>query len=173
MINYKHIDRISCFYCAWKRGVKVKKKLKNLKKIFNKKTIVTIIVIIALLIISLIIYFIYKEDEPKNIIYEDYTIYSDHAGKIEKYDESMTVDGYEKSENAYYITGKISAKENKDFSVITFNLYDENDKLLGTAVAGLNELEKNVVYDFKALGLLKANQVEKVDHYTLKSVELG
>ena len=85
----------------------------------------------------------------------------------------MTVDGYEPSNNAYYVTGKISAKEDKDFSVITFNLYDEDDNLLGTAIAGLNELKKDVVYDFKALGILKADDVEKVDHYTLESVELG
>ena len=45
-----------------------------------------------------------------------------------------------------------------------FNLYDEDDNLLGTAIAGLNELKKDVVYDFKALGILKADDVEKVDH---------
>ena len=54
-----------------------------------------------------------------------------------------------------------------------YNLYDEDDNLLGTAIAGLNELKKDVVYDFKALSILKADDVEKVDHYTLESVELG
>lgn len=145
----------------------------KLKKVFNKKTIIPIIVIAALIVISLIIYFIYKEEVPQDIVYEDYTIYSEHVGKVEEYDQSMTVDGYEPSNNAYYVTGKISAKEDKDFSVITFNLYDEDDNLLGTAIAGLNELKKDVVYDFKALGILKADDVEKVDHYTLESVELG
>lgn len=151
----------------------MKKIKKFLKKIFNKKTIIPIVIVIALIIISIIIYLLYKNETPEDIVYEDYTIYSDLMGKVEEYDSSMTVDGYEPSGKAYYVIGKISSKEDKDFSVITFNLYDKDDKLLGTAIAGLNELKKGKTYDFKALGIIDGTDVEKVDYYTLEKVELG
>lgn len=151
----------------------MKKVQKFLKKVFNKKTIIPIAIVIALIIIAVIIYFLYKGDNPQNIVYEDYTIYADLTGKVEEYDSSMTVDGYEPSDKAYYVTGRISSKEDKDFSVITFNLYDKDDKLLGTAVAGLNELKKDETYDFKALGIIDGADVEKVEYYTLEKVELG
>lgn len=114
-----------------------------------------------------------ESDNKEEMKYEAYTIYDGHVGKVEEYDPSMTVDGYNGGEKAYYITGKISARENKDYSVITFNLYDKDNNLLGTAVAGLNELEKDKIYDFKALSLIKTEDVDKVTHYELKKVELG
>ena len=86
---------------------------------------------------------------------------------------SITVDGLNAGENAYYIRGKISAKDDKSFSVITYNLYDKDNNLLGTAVAGLNSLEKDKVYDFEAIALLEQNDLTNIDHYELESVELG
>lgn len=147
---------------------------KIMSQTLNKKNLIPAIIIVALIAISIGIYFLYKDDNKTEAInYKEYTIHEQHTGKIEEYDPTMTVDGYEGGEKAYYITGKISAKEDKSYSVITFNLYDKNDNLLGTAVAGLNELEKNKIYDFKALSLIKSEDVEKVVRYELEKVELG
>lgn len=148
----------------------------NVKKLLKDKRFIVIAIALVLIVGGLIGLIILNNDncnESKKIKYEDYVIYEGHKGKLEKYDPSMTVDGFIANEDAYYITGKISTKEDKNFSIITFNLYDENDKLLGTAVAGLNELKKDKVYDFKALGIVKPENLEKIDHYELKSVELG
>lgn len=146
----------------------------KVKTVLDKRNLIPAIIILLLIALLIGVYFSFKsEKEDKQITYKEYTIYADHKGGIEKYDPSMTVDGYKGGDSAYYITGKISAKENKKYSVITFNLYDENNKLLGTAVAGLNKLEKDKVYDFKALSLIKNSDVEKITHYKLKSVELG
>lgn len=151
----------------------MKKKI-NVKKLIKDKRFIAVVIVLVLVALGLV-FFLGPNDnnESKKIRYEDYTIYEGHKGSLEKYNPSMTVDGFIPSDNAYYITGKISTKENKSFSVITFNLYDEKDKLLGTAVAGLNELKKDKVYEFKALGIVKPENLEKIDHYELKSVELG
>lgn len=145
-----------------------------MKKVFNKK--IVLVILIVLVIAGLALYFMLGTDNDsvsKELKYEDYVIYEGHKGSLEKYDSSMTVDGHTPSENAYYITGKISTKEDKEFSVITFNLYDKDDKIIGTAVAGLNELKKNQKYDFKAIALVDAKDLSKIEYYDLKSVELG
>lgn len=147
-----------------------------MKKIGKKKLIISSVVIIALLLLGILILYLMPQNEEakdKDITYEAYTIHKGTEGKVEKYDPSMTVDGLEPGEYAYYITGKISSKEDKEFSIITFNLYDEENNLLGTAIAGLNNLEKNRIYDFKAISMVKPDEVEKIKRYELKSVELG
>lgn len=148
-----------------------------MKKKFNKKTLIIVAIILLLIIGGVVAYTFLGSNSDNNesgkLKYEDYVIYEGHKGSLEKYDPSMTVDGHTKSENAYYITGKISTKDDKEFSVITFNVYDKDDKLLGTAVAGLNELKKDVKYDFRAIALVDAKDLEKIDYYKLKSVELG
>lgn len=145
-----------------------------MNQVLDKRNLIPAIVILILIALMIGIYFTYQNSDTKDQIkYDEYTIYDGHTGKIERYDPSMTVDGYAGGDKAYYITGKISAKEDKEYSVITFNLYDKDNNLLGTAVAGLNELEKDKVYDFKALSLIKAEDVEKVTHYELEKVELG
>ena len=147
-----------------------------MKKILKKKQIIITVAIILLIIGSVLIFLGQKKDtgnENVKIKYEDYTIYEGHKGSLEEYDPSMTVEGFKESEKAYYITGKISTKEDKEYTVITFNLYDEKDKLLGTAVAGLNELKKDEVYEFKALSIIEPEDLEKIDYYELQSVKLG
>lgn len=144
-----------------------------MKKIFNKKNFLPVALITAIIIIGIVMYLIFFTDQNKNLVYGDYTIYEGHKGTVEKYDQSLTVDGYEKSDKAYYITGKISAKEEKSFSLITFDLYDKKDNLLGQAKAGLNELQKNKTYGFRALAIVTDKQVEKIDHYKLHSIELN
>ena len=143
------------------------------KSLIKRLVIVSLTLIILVVAISTI-YFAFIKPKDGKIIYGDYTILNGHYGKIEKYDPSMTVEGYKgDKKNAYYITGKISSKENKEFTVITFNLYDKSNKLLGTAVAGVNELKEGNTYDFKALSLVDSSDLQSINHYRIKSIKLG
>lgn len=152
----------------------MKKFSQKLRSFFSKKPVMVVLVILALIALGVAIYFLFIYDNSGEIVYEDYTIASGHSGKIEKYDSSYTVDGYKGDEyEAYYITGNITADEDKDFTVITFNLYDKENNLLGTAVGGLKEVKKGKTYAFKALSLVENKDVVKIDHYKIKSIDLG
>lgn len=152
----------------------MKKFFSQLRSFFSKKPVMVVFVVLALIAVAIAIYFLFIYDDNGEIVYEDYTIASGHVGKIEKYDSSYTVDGYKGGKDeAYYITGNITASEDKDFTVITFNLYDKDDNLLGTAVGGLNEVKKGKTYSFRALSLVENKDVAKIDHYEIKSIELG
>ena len=111
--------------------------------------------------------------ESGEIIYKDYTIASGHTGEIANYDKSYTVDGFKGGDKAYYIKGNITAGANKNFTVITFNLYDKKNNLLGTAVAGLKEIKKGKTYEFKALSLIEQKDIGKIDHYKIKNIKQG
>lgn len=156
-------------------GVQTMKRVfDKIKCFFNKKPVQVVIIILLLGLIFTMLYFMFIHKDDGKLVYSDYTISAGHVGEIKEFDPSYTVDGYQGDQyRAYYITGKISAKEDKGFTVITFNLYDEKDNLVGTAVAGLNELKKGKTYDFKALSLVENVDVDRVDHYELKSIELG
>ena len=56
---------------------------------------------------------------------------------------------------------------------MTFNLYDKQNKLLGTAVGGLKEVKKGKTYSFRAIALVDDEDTLKIDHYKIKSIELG
>lgn len=152
----------------------MKKLLKKLKRFYKKKSVVIVtVVIVLLLIISLLCLTLLKEEEPSTIKYEDYTISEGHYGKIEKYDSSYTVDGYKGGNKAYYITGNITAKKDKSFTKIVFDLYDKEGKKIGTAVDGVKSLKKGKVYKFKALGIIDSKNIENIDSYKINTIELG
>lgn len=146
--------------------------MKKFFKFLKSKSLFVTLVIVAFFMIGLGGFLLFRSDSS-DLKYEDYTIYKDLVGSIEEYDSSMTVDGHNASNNAYYITGKISSKVDKKFTVITFNLYNKKGELMGTAVSGLNELKKDKVYDFKAIALVDSKDLKKIDSYKLKSVVLG
>ena len=56
---------------------------------------------------------------------------------------------------------------------MTFNLYDEKNNFLGTAVGGLKEVKKGKTYSFRAIALVDDEDTLKIDHYKIKSIELG
>lgn len=144
-----------------------------MKKFFSKKPAIVGVILLVLVVIIGAIYFVFMNSD-KEIVYEDYTILEGHVGKIEKFDSSYTVEGYKgDDDSAYYITGSITADEDKDFTIITFDLYDKDDNFLGNAVGGLKEVKKGKTYDFKALSLVENKDVTKIDHYKIKSIEQG
>ncbi len=147
--------------------------MKKIIKFLKEKSLIITIIIVALLMIIAGGLLLFRDNSNSDLQYEDYTIYKGLEGSIEEYDPKMVVDGYKASKNAYYITGKISSKVDKGFSVITFNLYNKKNELMGTAVAGLNELKKDKVYDFKAIALVDGKDIKKIDSYKLKSVVIG
>ena len=139
-----------------------------------KKTVIIFLLVILLLTIGTIVYISLFGKSDKELKYGDYTIAEGHTGTIEKYDPSNTVEGYKGgTDKAYYITGNISSSKDKGFTVITFNLYDKDNKLLGTAVSGLNNLKKGKKYTFKALGLVTESDTNKISYYKLKDIKLG
>lgn len=131
-----------------------------------------IIIGIVLLLILLVIFVISKIGNNSDVMtYKNFTILEGHSGKIDKYDPSNAVEGYKGGKEAYYISGKINSTQNQSFVLITFNLYDKKDNLLGTAVAGVRKLKKNQPYDFKAVSLIEYEKIKKIDHYKLESVK--
>lgn len=164
---------IVVFYNKENGVLNMKRFFSQLKSFFSKKPVMVVLVIFALFALAVAIYSLFIYDNDDKIVYENYTIASGHVGKLEKYDPSYTVDGYKGStDEAYYITGNITASEDKDFTVVTFNLYDKQNKLLGTAVGGLKEVKKGKTYSFRAIALVDDEDTLKIDHYKIKSIEL-
>ncbi len=173
MINYIYIG-YRAFIVDIKKGIFGVTDMKKIKQFLSKKTVAITLLILATIALTIAAYFIFRSDTDKEIVYKDYVIAEGHQGKIEDYDPSYTVEGYKGDKyRAYYIRGKITALEDKSFTVITFNLYDKKDNLLGTAVAGLNEVKKGKTYSFKALSLVENKDIDKIDHYEIKDVKLG
>ena len=56
---------------------------------------------------------------------------------------------------AVYILGTVKNNKGKDLSYvqITFNLYDKDGNQVGTALANINNLEKDGTWKFKAMGM--------------------
>ena len=141
-----------------------------MREFLKNKYVIIGIVIIVILLIVFILPFMTSKSSSEEIKYEDYTILEGHTGGIKKYDSSHAVEGYKGDKNeAYYINGRITSSRDKTFTIITFNLYSRSNKLLGTAVAGLNEVKKGKIYSFKAVSLEKI-ELNKIDHYKIKSI---
>ncbi len=145
----------------------------GVKNFFSKKPVMIVCVVVAVIAVIVAIYFMFFKSYDNTIVYDDYTVANGHSGRIEKYDGSYTVDGYKGGSKAYYVNGNITASADKKFTVITFNLYDKKNKVLGVAVAGLNEVKKGKTYGFKALSLINESDIDKVDHYEIKSIKQG
>ena len=141
-----------------------------MKEFLKNKYVIVGIVIILILLVIFILSLLNPKVSDKEIKYEDYTILKGHYGQIEKYDSSRAIEGYKgDTKEAYYISGKITSSRNKGFTIITFNLYSRSNKLLGTAVAGLNEVKKGKTYSFRAVSLEKID-LTKINHYKIKSI---
>lgn len=136
----------------------------------SKQLTIIIVVIAVILIITGLFLFAKGNKNTKELTYEDFTITS-HIGEYKEYDKSLYVEGYKGSyDYAYYITGMIKSEKKHGFTTITFDLYDKNDKLLGTAVAGLNSVN-NSETKFTALSLIDSKEAKKVVSYELKEIK--
>lgn len=134
----------------------------------SKKIVIILVSILLIFAIGCLVYFKFVD---KNVTFDDYTIYKGTIGKVEDYDSSKVVEGYKGGDRAYYITGRVSSFNKKGLTVILFNLYDKNNKNLGTAKAVIDNMEANKKYEFKAVSLVEAQDVSKITHYKLKSIE--
>ena len=142
-----------------------------MNKMLKKILVITSFIII----IMAIIYFKYfMNDEIKtnnDIKFNNYVI-TNHIGNIDTYDESLYIEGYKGNyDYAYYITGKIKGDINSKFILITFDLLDKENKVIGKAQAGLNDIEKNKEYEFKAISLEDEMTIQNVVGYKIKSIE--
>lgn len=148
----------------------------------KKKDIIlaAVCLVLLVLLVALIIFMFRKDDDTpekyvgKALTYETYKILEGHSGELKDYDRSTYVEGYKGTYDvAYYIEGKLvnTKNEKQDFVVIRFNLYDDDGKLLGEAIAGLSDVESQKEYDFKALSLTTTDDAKKVAKYELKSIQ--
>ena len=94
----------------------------------------------------------------------------DAQGDDEASKEKAPVDDYEfigdltteGDQFAVYIIGTVKNNKGHDLSYaqITFNLYDADGNQLGTALANINNWEKDGTWKFKAMGMNTDNQVK-------------
>jgi len=143
----------------------------------KKLILIGVCVLLAIVLIILLFFVLGKGDSNpigEKMTYENYTILEGHTGELKSYDKSLYVEGYQGSYGeAYYIEGtlKSSEIEKQDFVVIRFNLYDKKGNVLGTAIAGLNDVEKDKEYKFKAMSLTTDENAKKVYKYDIKKIE--
>ena len=143
-----------------------------MNKILKRILIVSSLVIVILVILYFLV-FMNPDIKKKNneIKYKEYTILNNNKGYLDNYDKSLYVEGYKGDyDKAYYITGKLTSEKDSDFVVIVFNLYDKNDKIISTAVAGINDVKKNKEYSFKAMSLCDSKTALNVSYYKIKSI---
>ena len=139
------------------------------------KKIVSIVLIVVVLVILCIL--IYKAFMPKteNLIgkatINEVTIYENTKGKIEEYDKTMYIEGYKgKYEKAYYITGTIVSNVYYNNVIITFNVKDRKGNIIGSAVAGLTNVQKGKEYNFKALSTVEESDLNKIHSYEVVDI---
>ena len=97
--------------------------------------------------------------------------------KAEKVDKLELVDGAEgitTTHDAYslYFEGYIKNNTDKEYNYvsITFNLYDKNDALLGTAIDNVNNLKGGKQWKFKAMAFLTSDQLADVASWEVADV---
>ncbi len=144
----------------------------------SKRNIIVLVVgVVIIAILGVLLYSVLKDDKVevgKELKYQEYTVLEGHEGSLQDYDKTLYAEGYKGDyDEAYYITGKLvsNEEETQNFVVVRFNLYDSKDKILGEAIAGINNVSKGVEYEFKALSLTTTEDAKKVARYELKSVE--
>lgn len=143
----------------------------------NKRTIillaVTGVLIVILAIVLFNVFYDGKETIGKEVSYNEYTILEGHSGSLKDYDNSLYIEGYKGNYSvAYYITGtlKSNEEEKQNFVEIRFNLYDSKGKIIGEAIAGVNDVSKDNQYTFTAMSLTSDDDAKKVVKYELKSI---
>ena len=146
----------------------------------NKRSIILISVCaILMLALGIVLFNTFKKDEENikqydEFVYENYVILKGSYGKIDTYDKSLYLEGYQGSyDETYYINGTLKSNEDtkQNYVVIRFDLYDKDGSLLGEAVAGINDVEPNTEYKFKAMSLTTDENAKKVYKYNLKKIE--
>jgi len=142
---------------------------KSVKKIASITLIVVVLVILCMLI--------YKAFMPKTknltgkTTINEVTIYENTKGEIEDYDETMYIEGYKgKYKKAYYITGTIVSDVYYNDVIITFNVKDKEGNVIGSAVAGLTNVQKGKKYSFKALSTVKESNLNKIHSYEVVDI---
>ena len=95
------------------------------------------------------------------------------TSKKEKFTLLEGYNGYVGDYNiGYYIEGYIQNNTEKEYSYVhvEFNLYDEEEALIGTASDTITNLEANGKWKFKASSLLTSDETTKVASYKLKEI---
>lgn len=110
--------------------------------------IVVFIILPMLAFIGFIAYSIFTNYETELIEEGNYTI----IDKSLKIDNSLVKGFYDKDTDTYYVTGSISNTDDECYNYvnISYNVYDKEGDLLGTANAYIDNLGKGQTWKFKA-----------------------
>lgn len=143
-----------------------------MKKMKNKSlaTIICLVILFVGIIVGIYFLFFRPLGDVK-MVYNEFAILKGHNGSMAKYDPSIYVEGYQgNKEEAYYINGKIVSQKDYNFVLVTFDLLDKNDKVLGVAQAGLTNIKKGETYDFKALSLTNYEDTKNISSYKINNI---
>ena len=87
--------------------------------------------------------------------------------KAEEKKEDFTISETTVEEDtfSYYIVGTVTNNTNKEkgYMQITFNLYDAEDNLIGTAIDNVNNLKPGGTWKFKAMALVDKNEIARYE----------
>jgi RNA polymerase subunit RPABC4/transcription elongation factor Spt4 len=136
----------------------------NCKKKQSKKGIIALCIVVVIIIIAIANGGNNTSTTSDNLIntttqtQEKFTLLDGHTGSYDEYGMG------------YYIEGTVQNNTDKEYSYvqITFNLYDKDNALLGTAVSNVNNFEANGKWKFKAIGLNSSD--DKVTSYKFKEI---
>lgn len=89
--------------------------------------------------------------------------------------DDLTIEGditETKDTYSLYFEGIVKNNTNKEMSYasITFNLYDKDGNLLGTAIDNINNLKAGGTWKFKAMSFLTSDQTKEVASWELEEV---
>ena len=134
--------------------------------------LVSIFMVLPVLVfIGITAYFIFSDYDETGIVEEgSYTIIDDSF----KLDNTTVKGFYDKESDTYYITGTIKntlEDESRNYVNISYNVYDKDGDLLGTANAYIDNLGKGQTWKFKAYYSdidskdVVSYKLDKVEHY--------
>lgn len=137
----------------------------------RKKVLLIVLGAVLLLGIGFGTYYLITSNNQMK--YEDFIIEKGNKGSFEIYNKSLYYEGYEGDyDKAYYITGSLKNNTGAyvSLAIITFDLYDENDKIIGVAKASVTNIGIDASKEFKAMSLTTTAKASKVKSYKINSI---
>lgn len=157
----------------------MKKEIKKEKTVDQKNKIPKwVILVIALVIIFIALPFTIITGVATKYLFTDYQNKIEEKGNYTIIDDALRIDNtsiksfYDKESNSYYITGSITnilKDENRHYIDISYDVFDKDGNLLGTANAYIDNLCKGKTWKFKAI--YTDIDSKEIVNYKLNSIE--
>ncbi len=157
----------------------MKKETKEEKTINQKKKMPKwVILVIVLVLIFVALPFTVLTGVVAKYLFEGYPNKIEEKGNYTIIDDTLRIDNtsiksfYDKESNSYYITGSITnilKDENRHYIDISYDVFDKDGNLLGTANAYIDNLCKGKTWKFKAI--YTDIDSKEIVNYKLNSIE--